>query len=75
MKKLKGYICGNDPLDISIGATDIIIYPSIEALKKERTCWDECGIIEITIGEKFVVGSTQSWNKKKNENDSGTTDT
>jgi hypothetical protein len=48
-KKLVGYICGTDVLEISLGATDIIIYPSITELKKKSKCWKECGIVEIKL--------------------------
>lgn len=58
MKTLKGYLCGNDPCDISMGANDVVIFSSIEALKKKRTCWKECGIIEIEIKGKVKVTGT-----------------
>ena len=53
MSKVVGYICGEDQTDISLGATDVVIYPTVEALKKKRTCWKECGIVEVKLG-KFV---------------------
>lgn len=48
-RKLKGYICGTDISDISLGASDVVIYPSVALLKKKRSCWKECGIIEINL--------------------------
>ncbi len=53
-KTLKGYICGTDIHDISLGANDVKIYSSIEDLKINRTCWEECGIIELDIKVKYV---------------------
>lgn len=58
MKKLKGYICGNDPLDFSLGAKDVVVYPTIEALKEKRTCWKECGILELEIKPKLILKGT-----------------
>lgn len=49
MNKLKGYICGTDIMDISLGANDVVIFSSIDSLKKKRKCWKECGIIEIDL--------------------------
>lgn len=31
------------------------LYSSVEELKKQRTCWDECGIVEVEITLKKVV--------------------
>ena len=54
MKKPLGYICGTDPTDISLGATDVRIYPTLKALKKDRECWRECGILSVQI-DKVIV--------------------
>lgn len=51
MSKVIGFICGNADLDLSLGATDVIIYPTVEALKNARQCWSECGIIAVELGE------------------------
>lgn len=53
-KVILGYICGTDPTDLHLGALDVKIYPTIEDLKKHRTCWEECGIIEVVKGEVIV---------------------
>jgi hypothetical protein len=53
MSKVVGFICGTGELDLSLGATDVIIYPTIESLKEARDCWSECGIVEVHLG-KFV---------------------
>lgn len=58
-KKLYGYICGTDTTDIWLGANDVRIYSSIKDLKKERTCWKECGIYRIPLDSlKLVVKPT-----------------
>ncbi len=55
-KKLKGYICGTDITDIFLGANDVKIYSSIKDLKKSRSCWKECGIVELDLSKpKYVV--------------------
>ena len=51
MSKVIGFICGNDDLDLNLGATDVVIYPTIDALKKARKCVDECGVVEVLLGE------------------------
>lgn len=52
---LKGYICGTDTTDIHLGAKDVIIFPDIRSLKKARTCWKECGILEINLSKAKLV--------------------
>lgn len=51
MSKVIGFICGNDDLDLNLGATDVVIYPTIDVLKKARKCVDECGVVEVLLGE------------------------
>lgn len=58
---LKVYMCAMDPTDIALGAIDVIVYPTIAALKKKRTCWKECGIIEIEIKPKLVLRGTNEY--------------
>lgn len=55
---VKGYICGTDTTEINLGATDVIIYPSVAALKKKRKCWKECGILEIEVEGRYVTPPT-----------------
>ena len=55
-KRVIGYICGTDTTDLFLGATDVIIYPSIESLKKDRKCWEECGIEEVILGDVVLKG-------------------
>jgi len=58
-KPLKAYVCGNTPLEISIGASDMVLYPTKKALKKASPCWKECGILEIDLRKaKLVVKGT-----------------
>lgn len=47
MSKVVGFICGTDELDVSLGATDVVIYPSVELLKEKR----KCGVVEVLLGE------------------------
>lgn len=51
MSKVIGFICGEDDTDLHLGATDVIIYPTVEALKEARKCWTTCGIVEVKLGE------------------------
>lgn len=55
MKPTKVYMCGVDwqhEAD-SIAST---IYPSVESLKKNRPCWEQCGIVCIEVKEaQWVV--------------------
>ena len=45
----KSYVCGVD-WQWEIGeCNDVKLYSSPEALKKDRTCWEECGIVELEI--------------------------
>lgn len=47
-KTKKFYICGID-LQHELGETQITVYPSIDSLKENMDCTEECGIVEITI--------------------------
>ncbi len=51
MSKVIGYICLTDELDVNLGAQDVVIYPSIDAIKAARQCTSECGIMEVLAGE------------------------
>lgn len=55
MKKYVGYICGTDPLEISFGARDRLIYPTVKSLKTDRSCWTECGILEIDFTKVRMI--------------------
>lgn len=58
-KNKKVYFCGTDLQDLSLGATDIVAYPSLKKLKEYRHCLDECGIISAEI-------TNVKWLKKQN---------
>lgn len=48
--KVKAYMCGTDwNTDLPLGANDVKLYTSLEVFKKTRTCWQECGIVEVKI--------------------------
>lgn len=60
MKKIKkpskiSYVCGVDWQEEIGECNDVKLYSSIEALKKARQCWQECGIVEIEITVKKWV--------------------
>lgn len=55
--QLKVYVCGTDLNDLSLGATDVVVHPSVNSLKKRRGCWKECGILELSIKPKVVLES------------------
>lgn len=59
-RTVTGYMCMID-WDYELGnAPDgNKIYPSIEALKKEHSCWEECGIVEVTVSFNKV----EDWGK------------
>lgn len=46
------YVCGVDwqhEIGEEMAKPDVVVYPSVESLKKHRTCWKECGIVELEI--------------------------
>ena len=49
------YICGVDWQHEVGECNDVQLYSSIKALKKARTCWEECGIVELEIKVKKWV--------------------
>lgn len=50
------FVCGVDfQHEIGEGPNDIKLYSSLEVLKKQRTCWRECGIVELDIKIKRWV--------------------
>lgn len=58
MSKIKLYMCGNDDFDIHLEAPDVVLYTNLDYFKKNRTCWRECGIKEMTVDiskYKYVV--------------------
>ena len=45
-----GYMCAVD-FECELGAAlgGNTVYPSIEDLKKNHECWEECGIVEVKV--------------------------
>jgi hypothetical protein len=41
--------------DFDMGEDVVKVYDSIEALKRDRTCWEECGIVELEVTLKNVI--------------------
>lgn len=51
-RKLKLYVCTEDwysELGQEMAKPDVVMYPSVKSLKKHRTCWEECGIVELEV--------------------------
>jgi hypothetical protein len=63
-KSLKIYLCGTDMQDIALGATDIIAYPTLKSLKKNRSCLDECGYVVCELKMKKVLKKSNFFKKK-----------
>lgn len=50
MKKMTLYLCGVDwQHELGEAADGTKVYPSLQALKKYRTCWDECGVVKVSV--------------------------
>lgn len=47
------YLCGVD-WQHELGETDCRLFKSVEELKKEMPCWEECGILEIKLIGKWI---------------------
>lgn len=55
-----GYMCKTDftwEVGEAIGGNTI--YPSIEDLKENRKCWEECGIVKVKILIEEVVAESK----------------
>jgi hypothetical protein len=46
---VKVYTCGVDWQHEIGEVSDMIVYPSVASLKKHRSCWSECGIVELDV--------------------------
>lgn len=54
-RKISVFVCGVD-FQHELGyASDIVVYPSVESFKKNRTCWEQCGIVELEVTLKRWV--------------------
>lgn len=49
IKKVKIYVCGVDWQHEVGEASDVKMYASVAALKRARTCWKSCGIVELEV--------------------------
>lgn len=59
-KTITGYMCPIDfQWELGEAAGGTVIYASIEDLKKNHTCWEECGIIEVEVTNTKVVVETK----------------
>ncbi len=48
--KVRGYMCAIDwEHEIGNASDGNKVYPSVEALKKHHTMWEECGIVEVEV--------------------------
>lgn len=57
-KKILVYTCGID-WNNEVGQTCAEFFPTVKDLKKNRSCWSECGIVEIEL-------VLNKWIKKQN---------
>lgn len=49
-------MCGTDwSTDLPLGAQDIKIFTDLKKFKKSRTCYKECGIVQVEIIKKKSV--------------------
>jgi hypothetical protein len=51
-----GYMCATDwRYEIGSAADGNRVYPSVDALKRELNCWEECGIVEVEVKIKATI--------------------
>lgn len=49
-RKIYGYLCGVDFQHEAGESSDYpLLYNSPEALKKDRVCWEQCGIVQVEL--------------------------
>lgn len=62
--KIKAYLCTTDwNTELPLGVNDVKIYTSLKTLKNQRTCYKECGIVQIEITKKKVIQKGTVFNK------------
>lgn len=49
IRKVKVYVCGVDWQHEIGEASDVKMYASVADLKRSRTCWKSCGIVELEV--------------------------
>lgn len=64
-KKTKIYLCNTDLIDLALGATDIIAYPTLKDLKENKKCLDECGYCECELKIKILKDMKLVYKKKE----------
>lgn len=61
-KKVKVYVCGVD-WDYEMGECILHVYPSVKSLKKKRTCWKQCGIVQLEVRQSRIIKKQMDWSK------------
>jgi hypothetical protein len=62
------YLCGVDwqhELGEEMLKPDVVVYPSVESLKKHRTCWKSCGIVKLKVTLEEWVEDQDLFRKEK----------
>lgn len=60
--KIKAYICGTDwNTDLPLGAQDVQLYTDLKKFKASRTCYKECGIVEVEVEFKKRIMKGTGW--------------
>jgi hypothetical protein len=49
------YMCGNDFVEELGSPSGGALFDDVEILKERRTCWRECGILELEITPKRYI--------------------
>jgi hypothetical protein len=58
--KVRGFMCAIDwQHEIGNAADGNKVYPSVAALKKEHTMWEECGIVEVEVSVISTIAEPQ----------------
>jgi hypothetical protein len=64
----KVYVCGVDWRHEIGEAVNVNVYDSVESLKKRKTCWKNCGIVELEVRFSKQIEPEKPWSV--NETDS-----
>lgn len=60
-----GYMCTIDyECELGNAAGGNVVYPSIEDLKKNHHCWEQCGIVEVRVMLGETVVHSNWWGTK-----------
>ena len=56
MEKIKGYMCFIDwNYELGNAAGGTLVYASINDLKDNHKCWEECGIVEVLVERTKLI--------------------